>query len=134
VGDEEAGPLTREVEAFVLRHLGPEYPWPGNVRELEQCVRNILVRGHYEPAGFHRTGRDGGLAGLLERGDLTAEELLRCYCTVVYARTGSYEEAGRRLGLDRRTVKAKLDPELLERIRASGRASAQWSSSSSEIA
>jgi hypothetical protein len=35
----------------------------------------------------------------------------------VYARTGSFEAAGRRLGVDRRTVKAKIDPELLERLR-----------------
>ena len=56
-------------------------------------------------------------SALLERGELTADELLRHYCTRIYALTGSYEESARRLGLDRRTVKAKLDPELLERLR-----------------
>ena len=117
-GEEEAPTLTREVERFVLSHLGPDYPWPGNVRELEQCVRNVLVRGHYVPADFHRAGRGDDWAALLEQGELTADELLRRYCTHVYTRTGSYEEAGRRLGLDRRTVKAKLDPELLERLKA----------------
>ena len=118
VGEEEAPALAREVEAFVLRHLRPGYPWPGNVRELEQCVRNVLVRGHYSPADFHQSHGGQELAALLEEGLLSADELLRRYCTHVYAATGSYEEAGRRLGLDRRTVKAKLDPELLERIRA----------------
>jgi hypothetical protein len=117
VGAEDAEDLTREVVDFVRRHLGADYPWPGNVRELEQCVRNVLVRGHYRPVEFSR-GDD--LAALLRSGALTADELLRHHCTHVYAQTGSYEEAGRRLGLDRRTVKAKLDPELLERLRSDG--------------
>ena len=40
------------------------------------------------------------------------------YVTIVYSRTGSYEETARRLGLDRRTVKAKVDAALLGRLRA----------------
>ena len=50
-------------------------------------------------------------------GLLTADELLGRYVTVVYSRTGSYEETARRLGLDRRTVKAKVDALLLARLR-----------------
>jgi hypothetical protein len=50
-------------------------------------------------------------------GRLTADELLRRYVTIVYSRTGSYEETARRLGLDRRTVKAKVDAALLGRLR-----------------
>jgi len=122
-GDEDAPGLAAEVVAFVERHLGPDYPWPGNVRELEQCVRNVLVRGEYRPAvlgpGTGPEADDGALdarlAELAERG-VDAEALMRRYCTAVYARTGSYEATGRRLGLDRRTVKAKLDPERLERL------------------
>src|SRR5262245_13204938 len=49
-------------------------------------------------------------------GELTADELLRRYCTQVYAQTGSYEETARRLQLDRRTVKSKIDRHLLERF------------------
>jgi transcriptional regulator with AAA-type ATPase domain len=118
VGEEDAEDLTREVVDFVRTHLGADYAWPGNVRELEQCVRNVLVRGHYSPAEFHRAGAGRDLAALLASGSLTADELLRRYCTHVYAQSGSYEEAGRRLGLDRRTVRARLDAELLERLRA----------------
>jgi DNA-binding CsgD family transcriptional regulator len=33
---------------------------------------------------------------------------------------GNYEETARRLQLDRRTVKTKVDPQLLARLRASG--------------
>ncbi len=116
VGEDEAEALTREVVAFVESQLVADYAWPGNVRELEQCVRNVLVRGHYRPAERRAHGED--LAALLASGSLTADELLRRYCTEVYARTGSYEEAGRRLGLDRRTVRSRIDPELLERLRS----------------
>jgi hypothetical protein len=49
-------------------------------------------------------------------GSLSADELLRRYCTLVYAETGSYQETGRRLGLDRRTVKDKVDANLLEQL------------------
>jgi hypothetical protein len=117
VGEEDAPALTDEVVTFTRRHLGPDYSWPGNVRELEQCVRNVLVRGEYTPARLHGRRAGDDLAARLAAGDLTAEELLRRYCTRVYALTGSYEETGRRLGLDRRTVKAKLDHELLARLR-----------------
>jgi transcriptional regulator with AAA-type ATPase domain len=119
VGEEDAPAVTREVVDFVGRSLGDDYPWPGNVRELEQCVRNVLVRGEYQPARLQRTSREDDLAAGIRDGGFSADELLRRYCTHVYAATGNYEETGRRLGLDRRTVKAKLDPELLERLRRS---------------
>lgn len=48
---------------------------------------------------------------------MSPEEVLRRYCTLVYARTGSYEEAARRLELDRRTVKSRVDSELLAALR-----------------
>jgi hypothetical protein len=46
-----------------------------------------------------------------------ATEGAALYCTMVYHRTGSYLETARRLGLDRRTVKAKIDSALLARLR-----------------
>ena len=39
---------------------------------------------------------------------LSADNLLRRYCTLVYNTTGSYEQAARTLALDRRTVKARV--------------------------
>ncbi len=56
-------------------------------------------------------------------GTLTADEVLRRYSTLVYAETQNYEETARRLKLDRRTVKAKIDPEFLERLQGSGQGS-----------
>jgi DNA-binding CsgD family transcriptional regulator len=52
-------------------------------------------------------------------GRLSADELLTRYVTIVYSRTRSYEETARRLGLDRRTVKAKVDRDFLPKLGAS---------------
>ena len=106
VAGAEAERLAREVESWILGNLGPDYPWPGNFRELEQCVMNVLVRKEYRPPV--RAGRGGGWVDALRAGELTAEEVLRRYCALVYERTGSYSETARRLGLDRRTVRARV--------------------------
>jgi ActR/RegA family two-component response regulator len=52
----------------------------------------------------------------IELGALTADEMLSHYCTLVYAQTGNHQETARQLGLDRRTVKSKIDDELLARL------------------
>jgi DNA-binding NtrC family response regulator len=118
VGEEEAPPLAREAEAWIVEHLGRDYAWPGNVRELSHCLSNVLIHRDYRPAAdrIDATWRERFVAAVLA-GDLRAEELLRSYCTLVYARTGSYVEAAERLGLDRRTVKARVDAGLLARLR-----------------
>jgi hypothetical protein len=54
----------------------------------------------------------------LEASGLDAEGVLKRYCTLVYARTRSFAETGRKLRLDRRTVKDYVDPVLLERFDA----------------
>jgi transcriptional regulator with AAA-type ATPase domain len=120
-GDGEASALADEAETWITKHLGPDYPWPGNVRELEQCVRNILVRGHYRPrqprpAATARTELVQAVLG----GTLTADELVRRYCTLVYAETGSYSAMARRLGLDRRTARGRVDPAWLAALRPDG--------------
>jgi DNA-binding NtrC family response regulator len=101
-----AGALADIVLAAVRRQPGANYAWPGNVRELEQCVRRILVRGAYE--GESRAGAPDLQAALvagIERGELSAEELLAGYCRLLHGRFGTYEEVARRTGLDRRTAK-----------------------------
>ena len=97
------------VERWVKENLPPGYGWPGNYRELEQCVRNIVIRRSYRPiASRAATGEDAFLDDL-RAGRLSAEQVLGWYTARVYKQAGSYEEAARRLGLDRRTVKAKAD-------------------------
>jgi transcriptional regulator with AAA-type ATPase domain len=109
--------LVEQVVAVVERDLGLAYPWPGNIRELEQCVRNVLVRGAYQPA----TPPPDPYAAALEdirQGRLDEAQLLARYTTLVYAREGSYEGTARRLQIDRRTVKRRVDEALLTTLRA----------------
>jgi transcriptional regulator with AAA-type ATPase domain len=114
----EAEELAGEVMRWIEQNLGTEYAWPGNYRELEQCVKNVLIRRNYRPS--RAAGADDPVeefASEARAGRLTADELLTRYVTIVYARAGSYEETARRLKLDRRTVKAKVDERLLKRMK-----------------
>lgn len=106
-------PVAAAAEAWIRRHVRPDYERRGNMRELEQCVHNILTHEHYEAddeaaapiaAGGPPEESDAWLADG-RQGRLTAEKLLQGYCARVYAQTGSYEEAGRQLvvGADPRT-------------------------------
>ena len=97
------------------------HAWPGNIRELEQCLRNVLIRRSYvpptgEPRNAAITPREELAVALLD-GQLSADELLRRYCSLVFAETGRYEATARRLKLDRRTVRAKIDTALVAQLR-----------------
>ena len=121
VAGPEADDLAREVMEWIGGNLGTGYAWPGNYRELEQCVKNVLIRRNYRPA---RTAAEDPLEEFAQdarAGRLSAEELLRRYVTIAYSRTGSYEETARQLGLDRRTVKSKVDERLLGALTSAGR-------------
>ena len=110
---ETADDLAGEVEAWIAGHLGPDYPWLGNVRELEQCIRNIVIHNDYQVLRKSPPQANDQLLAALNKGEMSAEDLLRRYCTMIYARTRNYKETARRLGLDHRTIKSKIDPELL---------------------
>jgi DNA-binding NtrC family response regulator len=118
VAGAEADDLAFEVLAWVDEHLGPDYPWPGNYRELEQCVKNVLIRRDYRPSRPKVQDPVERATQEFRGGSLTAEQLLSRYCTLVYRHTGSYEETARRLQLDRRTVKSKVDPLFLKELQA----------------
>lgn len=122
-GEAEAEGLAKEAESWIRGSLAPDYPWPGNVRELEQCVRNILIRGTYRPRRTSGSGPDARAAFVeaVLTGTLTADELLRRYCTLLYAKTGSYQDTARRLGIDRRTARTKVDETWLGQLKAEGR-------------
>lgn len=117
VAGAEAEELVPEIMSWIEQNL-KGYHWPGNYRELEQCVRNMLIRRNYRPS---QRPAGNALEECMEgfrEGRLTADGLLCRYCTIVYSKTGSYEEAARRLGIDRRTVKSKVDRELLEELKS----------------
>lgn len=111
VGEDEADLLAGEVVDWVTHKLGPNYPWPGNVREFEQCVRNILIRSAYHPVASSAESGNDESAWLeqVKLGKLTVERLLETYCRRVYQNCRSYEETGRQLAIDRRTVKKYVD-------------------------
>jgi transcriptional regulator with AAA-type ATPase domain len=110
VGD-EAERCLPEIEEWIAKQLPADYAWPGNYRELEQCVRNVIIRRSYRPLAQADSegGADDAFLSRFRAGQLRADELLARYAARVYRLTGSYEEAARRMGLDRRTVKANVE-------------------------
>jgi transcriptional regulator of acetoin/glycerol metabolism len=110
IAGDEAHEVANEAEKWILAHLGIDYAWPGNFRELEQCVRNVLVRGRYQPAQPAASDDNAARAWITcaERGSLTADALLTHYCRWIYRQEGTYEQAAERLGIDRRTVKRRV--------------------------
>lgn len=118
VPEAEAEPLGEDVLRWIEGHLGADYSWPGNVRELEQCVRNVLVRGEYQPLA-RATRPMGAMAEFLadvQAGRLTVERLADLYTTLVYRQDPNYVHAAEALGLDRRTVKARIDEAFLRAL------------------
>ena len=117
VAGPEAEEFVPEVTEWIEENLGASYAWPGNYRELEQCVRNVLIRRNYQPARAAAVAPLDRCVEEFRNGRLTADELLSRYCTILYAKSGNYEEVARTLRIDRRTVKSKLDSGLLKQLR-----------------
>jgi hypothetical protein len=116
--------LAGDVESWIRNDkvLGNNYDWPGNFRELEQCVWNVLIRNEYHPTKAARSDDPRrALADDVLAARLTADELERRYFTLVYAQTGSYQEAARILNRDWRIVKSKIDGDLYARLKPKSR-------------
>jgi len=118
VAGAESETFAPEVLAWIEQNLGPTYHWPGNYRELEQCVKNVLIRRNYRPARQAAEDPVEQFVSAARDLRLPAADLLSRYVTLAFHRTGNYDATARRLGLDRRTVKARLDTEFLARLRS----------------
>ena len=106
----EAVDVSGECIAWIRSELGPKYPWPGNVRELQQCIRSWLIRKQYRPCIQQAAaGGKDSLESALACSEMSADELLTLYCRLKYEQNGSYLKTAQQLGLDRRTVKARVD-------------------------
>jgi len=125
---EEVDLLAFEVVEWVEKQFGKNYDWPGNIRELEQCVRNVLIRKSYmpssrTPAPSSHASPDRSVQGVdafvrsLLAGEMTLDEVSEHYVTMIYSRLGQYDLAGKKLGLDWRTVRDKVKPELISKLK-----------------
>lgn len=116
-GEAEAEALSVEVIRAIDESPGSDYRWPGNFRELEQCVRSVMLRGTYNPrpAAVHPDARHRMALNIVS-GHFTADDLLRHYCTLLYATSRNYSTVAEKLQIDRRTVRAKVDQELLRQL------------------
>ena len=104
-----------EVIRWIERRVGSSYAWPGHLAELARCVRARLNDTGFAPTPTSSTNAQLPaplLTGLYE-GAMDADTLLSRYCTWVYALTGSYIATAGRLGMDRRTVRRRVDRALL---------------------
>jgi transcriptional regulator of acetoin/glycerol metabolism len=107
--DDVRAELTVRVCGRMRSDLGDDYAWPGNFRELEQCIRNVVIRDRYHPEQRVEGDGDASFLESVAAGTLNADDLLAGYVERVYRSVGSYQAAARQLGLDRRTVKAKVE-------------------------
>jgi DNA-binding NtrC family response regulator len=116
---EESRALAKEAVDWITAQMGPSYSWPGNIRELEQCVRNVMIRKSYTPVrqsavAAGRSAHDR-FARDVAAGRFTLEELIEQYASMIYAAEEChYGRASKRLDMDWRTLKQKLNQELVE--------------------
>jgi hypothetical protein len=116
LGENEGLVFAQETRRWIEKNLGHSYRWPGNFRELEQCVRNVMIRGEYRPAILD-AGDAEDWVSRVGAGGLTEQALLQHYTRLVFGQSVTLEETARRLGVDRRTVRARLPEKPLRRGR-----------------
>ena len=116
---EESHVLARETIDWIATQMGANYRWPGNTRELEQCVRNVMIRKSYRPAMQSRIPAGASpheqFAHAVAEGRFSMEQLIQHYVSMIYATEGRhYGRASKRLDMDWRTLKLKLNQKLIE--------------------
>lgn len=100
--------LVTKIHDYIVEYQPENYDWPGNIRELEQCARRILLNNSYAwQQPLHEIADP--FPTRVENGEYTAQQLLREYCSKLYARLGTYEAVAKLTELDRRTVKKYIE-------------------------
>ncbi|MGH8550869.1 MAG: sigma 54-interacting transcriptional regulator [Methylococcales bacterium] len=80
------------IEKKILECVPKGYAWPGNVRELEQCIRQIGLTGGYRPDPNPRSSSgNADFLTAVDKGSLSARNLMSSYCRLLYQRTRSFE-------------------------------------------
>lgn len=117
LGQPDAGPPTREVQALLAAH-----PWPGNVRELGHVIRRMIIEtGALEDEAALRkilgaaipTDPPGSFSMLslmsFKEPFVPLDDMERIYILSVLTHTkGNKTEAARILGIERKTLARKL--------------------------
>jgi transcriptional regulator with GAF, ATPase, and Fis domain len=102
--------LARMVEKALTSQLEKNYTWPGNVRELGQYVRRILLKRTCTHASYPSALKPGTeMEARMDKGNLSAQDLLKDYCRRLYDKHGTLGEVSRITLLDRRTVKKYIE-------------------------
>lgn len=115
VGRAESEQLLTEL-AQSLETFGPQYLWPGNMAELERCVRQVAMTGECHPSHLNSADPRLPMGDDYLAVETPLNTIVNRYCTLAYARYGSYLETARQLDMDRRTVKARIDHDLLDKL------------------
>ncbi|MCK4913670.1 MAG: sigma-54-dependent Fis family transcriptional regulator [Planctomycetes bacterium] len=105
----KAEDLVGTVKEVIDKNLGEDYHWPGNVRELAQCVRRVVIKRDYTGTAANSQDTKTRLLAEIDSGKLNAQDLLAAYCTMLYQKYGTYEQAAQVTQLDRRTVKKYIE-------------------------
>ena len=103
------GTQDKALFSSVLRQLEAhaEHGWLGNVRELEQAIRQVLIKGYYEPLILPKESHFSVDQGMCfdGMGEASAEQCLAAYAKHLYQKHRSYEAVARILCVDRRTAR-----------------------------
>ena len=108
--------------AAVKAVLGQEVEWyaPRHAPHAKDKPRQPHPLSYHRVAMIAPESDVVALAAQISALSLDADRLLQLYATLAYHRTGSYVGAAEKLGLDRRTVKAKIDSAYLATLRQQG--------------